>query len=45
MPKSNAVDAEAMCLFFLIGFDSLLSPLLVAIEDLLIFELASDKAI
>jgi hypothetical protein len=45
VPKSNAVDAEAMCLFFLTGFDSLLLPLLVTIEDLLIFEFASDKEI
>lgn len=45
VPKSNAVDAEAMCLFFLIGFDSLLLLLLVTIEDLLIFEFASDKKI
>jgi hypothetical protein len=43
VPKSNAVDAEAMCLFLLIGFESLLLPLLVTIEDLLIFEFASDK--
>jgi hypothetical protein len=45
VPKSNAVDAEAMCLFLLIGFESLLLPLLVTIEDLLIFEFASDKEI
>jgi len=45
VPNSNAVDAEAMCLFFLIGFDSFLLPLLVTLEDLLILEFASDKEI
>lgn len=45
VPKSNAVDAEAMCIFFLIGFDSLLFLLLVTIEDLLVFELVSDNEI
>lgn len=41
MPKSNAVDAEAMCLFFTTL--SLLLFLLVTEEDLQILVLASTK--
>lgn len=45
MPKSNAVDAEAMCLFFLPAFDTFLLLLLVAEVDLHILVLLSDKEI
>ena len=45
MPKSSAVDAEAICRFFLPAFDTLLLLLLVAEVDLHAFVLISDKEI
>ena len=46
MPKSNAVDAEAMCRFFLPAFETLLLLLLlVSVVDLHILVLQSDKEI